>query len=527
MNAVTAGHWRLLHGLLLSAFLSTLVPVSRADAPTIFVPAEETAENRLVRTGSGGSAVSRMPARTGRSESRTLSVLDISFEDAIDLGFDVCQSVFPFDEVNISVDRSAISVTKGEGLRKTMLLLEPALIVHATNRSLNGILYRMTGLSSSGLPPRMDTHRRAFQDHFWKKNRDSISTKVITHFRISSDKGVPPDAPAFVPTSYEGFKKHLEAKSARGAFEGIWRDADGLYTLGIFHTPNDPRFKYQGMVLESRQSNWRPGEIKARWSDLRQDQPATGDYRMRNKALVGLMWDVEKSAIQSLQTFDNRHVILVKAFPLTGRPDLVASSGTAWSITTNGVFVTCHHVVDGADELFVGVPGVSEMPARVLASDRDSDIAVLQVSASRSFVPLPVNFDQASVGERVTAMGYPLPDALSRDLRVTEGVISAEFGVERDVKQYQISVPVEPGNSGGPLIDESGSVVGVVAAKLGSASPYKDVDNINFAAKTAYLRPLLDAARVVLPPPTTDGSTFSPKEINERYRDSVFFIWTQ
>jgi S1-C subfamily serine protease len=103
-------------------------------------------------------------------------------------------------------------------------------------------------------------------------------------------------------------------------------------------------------------------------------------------------------------------------------------------------------------------------------------------------------------GDQVVAIGYPLHGLLTSDLTVTTGIISSLAGLYNDTRFLQISAPVQPGNSGGPLHDTSGNIVGVVTAKLNAiriAKATGDIpENINFAIKTGALRDFLDNSAV-------------------------------
>jgi len=99
-------------------------------------------------------------------------------------------------------------------------------------------------------------------------------------------------------------------------------------------------------------------------------------------------------------------------------------------------------------------------------------------------------------GDSVVAIGYPFHGLLTSDFTVTTGVVNSLSGILNDTRFLQISAPVQPGNSGGPLLDSNGEVVGMVAAKLNALKFVKATDdipeNINFAIKTGALRDFLD-----------------------------------
>jgi S1-C subfamily serine protease len=125
---------------------------------------------------------------------------------------------------------------------------------------------------------------------------------------------------------------------------------------------------------------------------------------------------------------------------------------------------------------------------------------------------LPLSSSPVKTGAAVLTMGYPHPDLLGSKPKLTEGVVSATSGVGDDPRVLQISVPVQAGNSGGPLINMEGEVVGVVMAKLNAVKMLKwtgDLpQNVNYAIKIPYLTVLLSSA-----PPNHSIKTLNMKQV--------------
>jgi S1-C subfamily serine protease len=165
-------------------------------------------------------------------------------------------------------------------------------------------------------------------------------------------------------------------------------------------------------------------------------------------------------------------------------------------VTSTGV-VTNQHVVEGCSRLRVRTDDAT-IAATVAASTKRSDLALFSLSQGVG-VPAAVR-TSALLGEEVTVAGYPLSGLLSSDIIVTSGQVNSLAGVGNDPTLLQISAPVQPGNSGGPVIDKSGEVVGVVVSKLNAeriARVTGDIaQNVNFAIKAEVLRLFLDANRV-------------------------------
>jgi S1-C subfamily serine protease len=166
---------------------------------------------------------------------------------------------------------------------------------------------------------------------------------------------------------------------------------------------------------------------------------------------------------------------------------MLAALGTGFIISKDGYLLTNHHVVKDADQVKVQTPQGPLKAIRV-AEDLDNDLALLKVEGEHT----PVSFasdDDQRLGQTVFVLGHPNPELQGRSLKVTKGVISGLAGIQDDKRMYQIDAAVQPGNSGGPLIDEAGNVVGVVTAKLNPRNALLDEmpENVNYAVKNAYV----------------------------------------
>ena len=119
------------------------------------------------------------------------------------------------------------------------------------------------------------------------------------------------------------------------------------------------------------------------------------------------------------------------------------------------------------------------------------DLALLKITenVSGTFKTIPYGFKSkiADVGENVYVLGYPLTQTMGEEVKLTNGIISAKTGFDGDVTQYQISVPIQPGNSGGPLIDYNGNVIGIICSK------HKGAENVSYAVKTSQIRNLIES----------------------------------
>lgn len=195
-----------------------------------------------------------------------------------------------------------------------------------------------------------------------------------------------------------------------------------------------------------------------------------------------------------------------------------AGNGTGVVIDPKGIIATNYHVVEEASEIEVdfGI-GDSKKSYRceVLVTDKKNDLAILRINDKRfiEFGPLPYTFKTsiARVGESVFALGYPKAlSILGTEIKFTRGDISALSGAEGDPTTYTLSLSIQPGNSGGPLFDHNGNLIGITNAKI--VSP--DVDNVSYAIKSVYLKSFIDLSSYRINLPT--GSSLVGKPITDQ-----------
>jgi S1-C subfamily serine protease len=175
----------------------------------------------------------------------------------------------------------------------------------------------------------------------------------------------------------------------------------------------------------------------------------------------------------------------VEALP--GREGL-RGIGSGFFITQDGYFLTNFHVVKDATKIEVKYKGHIH-PAQVVEVDKSNDVAVIKV-AGRGFQPLTLSHkDSADLGDEVFTIGFPNIEMQGVEPKYTDGKISSLAGMQDDPSEYQISVPVQPGNSGGPLCDVNGEVVGIVVARLDDLAMMRISgvvpQNVNYAVKSA------------------------------------------
>jgi S1-C subfamily serine protease len=162
------------------------------------------------------------------------------------------------------------------------------------------------------------------------------------------------------------------------------------------------------------------------------------------------------------------------------------SSGTGFFVTADGYVVTNAHVVRGCAEPKVVYGTDAPRPAQLVAQDAANDLALLKVDFAGA--PVATLRGGVRIGEEIAAFGYPLLDRLSSGGNFTVGHVSALAGLKNDSRHIQISAPIQPGNSGGPVVDQHGNVIAVVVSKLADHTQ----QNVNFAIKIEALTAFLD-----------------------------------
>ena len=190
--------------------------------------------------------------------------------------------------------------------------------------------------------------------------------------------------------------------------------------------------------------------------------------------------------------------------PLAGAPqkDVYATlpdssnlvkSGSGFFVSANGYLVTNHHVVKGARRLQVKTVA-GTFPATVVRVDETNDLALVKVEGK--FAPLHISATDVQLGDQVFTIGFPDVALEGTQPKYTAGTVSSLAGIKDDPTEYQISVPVQPGNSGGPLADMAGNVKGVIVAHLDDFAALRSMgslpQNVNYAVKGNLLRDFLN-----------------------------------
>ena len=203
------------------------------------------------------------------------------------------------------------------------------------------------------------------------------------------------------------------------------------------------------------------------------------------------------------------------------------STGSGVVIGTQGEILTNSHVVENCENINVQFSSGGSEPATLVARDQRNDVAVIRVKTS--FGSIATFRDSAPIrpGDTVVALGYPLSGLLSSNANLSVGNVSALAGLGDDSRYLQVSAPVQPGNSGGPLLDASGHLVGVVTAKLNAVRVAKftgDIpQNVNFALKAEVVRTFLDSKGIIYQK-APSNQQMSPADVGDIARPFTIHI---
>ena len=187
--------------------------------------------------------------------------------------------------------------------------------------------------------------------------------------------------------------------------------------------------------------------------------------------------------------------------PVVPRPSVkqqVVSGGTGFLFSSKDYVITNHHLVRGRSSIKVTFLDGEVIDAKVVSVDKQNDIAFLKLSQSPKIPPSSLRIADSStvkLGDKIFTIGYPASHLLGKSPKYSEGVINSIKGISDNPAYFQISVPIQPGNSGGPLFNERGEVIGITTSSLDSDLA-KDAmgavpQNINYAVKSLLIKNLM------------------------------------
>ena len=203
----------------------------------------------------------------------------------------------------------------------------------------------------------------------------------------------------------------------------------------------------------------------------------------------------------------------------SGREDteiVPAASGTGFFVSRNGHIITNHHVIDGCKAVKANFKG-SEIEAIILAIDKTNDLAILQAKITPKKV-FSVSNEDVSLLEDIIVAGFPLGKRVSATIKTHKGSVTALAGLGDNYSNFQTDATINVGNSGGPVIDQKGNVVGVAVALM----PVESGQNIFFAVKSSTLKTFANSNGLQFLPP--NNRDLSNKDLGQLITDATVYL---
>jgi len=305
------------------------------------------------------------------------------------------------------------------------------------------------------------------------------------------------DMPDF--SSESSIKNYFDENGA-DLIEGIWEYQGGVdYRLAIIKRGS----KFYAYTVE-RSGRFKVGDMKATFETAATDNIMTINWLMGNKSNYRTVGSVTNNALIEFSS-QGRDRLLYKVYPKIAQSSSKskrlktgewAGNGSGIIISKSGYIVTNHHVIEDTDDIeveFIVDGEVQKFNAEIVQSDKVNDLAIIKIFDMNfdGLDNLPYNFKTRSsdVGTKVYAYGYPMALSLmGKEIKITDGIISSKSGFDGDITTYQITAPIQGGNSGGPLFDDKGNFLGINSSGL-----RKDIaDNVGYTIKSSYVLNLID-----------------------------------
>ncbi len=278
------------------------------------------------------------------------------------------------------------------------------------------------------------------------------------------------------------------------SIEGVWNDASTNWDIAIVKNTSNfySDYDYIGIVF----GNYTSGKFKG-------SQTMIAFRKMANSNVYKGFWVLvngwgAKSNSNTLFVISGRDQdvinyniigfeqgVLVRTNYVQADAGQVKPSGTGTGFfITKNLIATNHHVVAKAKEVDIVLDSGAKIAATVVGTDPANDLAILKIASFVDLEPLKMgNAKNVKPGEPVFTIGHPLGDTLGEKAKVSEGIVNSIAGFNNDIRFLQISIPIQPGNSGGPMFNAKGEVVGITSSGMN----VNVAQNVNFAIKTDYL----------------------------------------
>jgi S1-C subfamily serine protease len=381
-------------------------------------------------------------------------------------------------------------------------------------------------------------------------------TKEIEAISYSFNSKLTPEFKIKVNTDYNIQNSGLTEDSIRNYLDQNKIDAiEGIYKSYRTANDNSPSYKfgivkkrqglYQAVIIESESSIWKQGEIKMVLENTAMGDIFSVQYYMQDKSKVETFASFSNNLIKidfanAKNNNENSISSFIKTYPFNssgsgnisigGDGKTLTSSGTGFLISESGLLVTNYHVIESGNRITAtNTENGKTFELEVVQKDKINDIAILRIKKLETKFPsLPYKLStRGKNGQNVFTIGYPLNDVMGDNQKVSNGIINSLSGIQDDSRYYQVSVPLQPGNSGGALFDLKGNVIGITTATLNPQAVNANVQNVNYAIKINLLQNLIsqlpDEEQIQIG--NSESNTEFPLSLlSDRYKMCIFKI---
>ncbi len=324
--------------------------------------------------------------------------------------------------------------------------------------------------------------------------------------------------------------------------EGIWQSSDG-YKYAIEKDVENGRrvsSKFRVIVIESSFDGWELGEIKGFITQGSVESIYSFKYYTRpsdrsSTSSQNVFLMIESPVIMTFERIDaSGKIAMYRIYPQVdgsvGGGSASQSIAPQWYgsgiVIADKYIATNNHVVENAQSLAVsGVSGDfnKTYKVQVVAVDKNNDLAIVKVIDEKfqgfGMIPYGFNFSTVDVGTEIFALGYPKTDIMGYEVKVTNGIINSKTGFQGDVSRYQMSATITNGNSGGPVFDYKGNLIGISVSGIAKADV---AQNVNYAVKSIYLQTLIQSCTEKINVP--NGNIIANFQLSDKIKAITPFV---
>ena len=320
-------------------------------------------------------------------------------------------------------------------------------------------------------------------------------------------------------------------------YEGIYEAIGSLvdYELAFVNRTNTGP-KQLVYLSGAEKFGWKEGEIKATLTETATPGLFKAAWVMLNGNInKDVLLKFDASTLSFVTPGIEQYTTMIKVYPTVSEPGgkslSTVNTGSGFFISNSGHIATNYHVVEQMTTITVrfSLGDVTiEKKATVISTDKNNDIAILKIDEDvlPKSIPYSLSTSNMDVASSVFTLGYPLSDIMGDEVKFTDGKISSQSGYRGDASNYQITVPIQPGSSGGPLFDMDGNIIGITTSGIDKSL----ADNANYAVKSIYLNVLMQMEGLGVANSNYNSSNLSDLTLVEKIKilkDYTVFITGQ